>query len=200
MAAEPADVRSGRVRAEDLVNTEAGQAALDALRTATGVEDGPMERHGMRCFLLCERQASDRGLIVDHELLLVAGLLHDIGLYDAASEGGVYVTDGAHFARRLLEDRPGWEGRRLELCLETIERHHEVRPQWDAGPEVELMRRADLIELSSGAVNFGVSRGWIRGLWKAVPRDGIYSEVGKMVAKSARERPTTLPRIFIRGR
>ena len=194
------EATSERVRAEDLVTSEAGQAALDALRVATGAAGGPMERHGMRCFLLCERQAADRGLMVDHELLLIAGLLHDIGLYDAASEGGVYVTDGAHFAERLLEGRPGWEGRRLEICVEAIERHHEVRSQWEAGPEVELMRRADLIELSSGTVNFGVSRGWIRGLWRAVPRDGLYGEVGKMVAKSARERPATLPRIFIRGR
>lgn len=188
-----------RVRAEDLVNTEAGEAALTALRVATGEIDGPMERHGMRCFLLCERQASDRGLLVDHEVLLVAGILHDIGLYDAASEGGVYVTDGAHFARRLLEGRPGWDGRRLELCLDTIERHHELRSQWDAGPEVELMRRADMIELYSAALSFGTSRGWIRGLWRAVPRDGLYGEVGKMVAKAARERPASLPKILIRG-
>jgi len=191
---------SNRVRAEDLVNSEAGEAALTALRVATGEIDGPMERHGMRCFLLCERQASDRGLLVDHEVLLVAGLLHDIGLYDAASERGVYVTDGAHFARRLLAGRPGWDGRRLELCLDAIERHHELRSQWDAGPEVELMRRADMIELYAAAVSFGVSRGWIRGLWRAVPRDGLYGEVGKMVGKAARERPASLPRILIRGR
>jgi HD domain len=194
------DRASKRFAAEELVNTEAGEAALDALRAATGEVDGPMERHGMRCFLVAERQASDRNLMVDHEVLLVAGLLHDIGLYDAASEGGVYVTDGANFARRLLEGRPGWDGQRLEICLEAIERHHEVRSQWQAGPEVELMRRADMIELSAGTVNFGVSRGWLRGLWRVVPRDGLYGEVGKMVAKVARERPTSLPKILIRGR
>ena len=153
----------------------------------------------MRCFLISERQAADRDLMVDHEILLVAGLLHDIGLYDGASEGGVYVTDGRNFAERLLAGRPGWDARRTLLCLEAIERHHEVRPQWHAGPEVELMRRADMVELSGGLVNFGVSRGWIRGLWRAVPRDGLYGEVGKMVAKAARERPTSLPKILIRG-
>ena len=190
---------TGAVTAEDLVRSEAEVAALTALREVTGEAGGPMERHGMRCFLISERQASDRGLIVDHEILLVAGLLHDIGLYDGASEGGVYVTDGRNFAERLLAGRSGWDERRTLLCLEAIERHHEVRPQWHAGPEVELMRRADLIELSSGLVNFGVSRGWIRGLWRAVPRDGLYGEVGKMVAKAARERPASLPKILIRG-
>ena len=190
---------TGAVTAEDLVRSEAEVAALTALREVTGEAGGPMERHGMRCFLISERQAADRDLMVDHEILLVAGLLHDIGLYDGASEGGVYVTDGRNFAERLLAGRPGWDERRTLLCLEAIERHHEVRPQWHAGPEVELMRRADLVELSSGLVNFGVSRGWIRGLWRAVPRDGLYGEVGKMVAKAARERPTSLPKILIRG-
>ena len=190
---------TGAVTAEDLVRSEAEVAALTALREVTGEAGGPMERHGMRCFLISERQAADRDLMVDHEILLVAGLLHDIGLYDGASEGGVYVTDGRNFAERLLAGRPGWDARRTLLCLEAIERHHEVRPQWHAGPEVELMRRADLVELSSGLVNFGVSRGWIRGLWRAVPRDGLYGEVGKMVAKAARERPTSLPKILIRG-
>jgi hypothetical protein len=190
---------AGAVSAEDLVRSEAEVAALTALREVTGEAGGPMERHGMRCFLISERQAADRDLMVDHEILLVAGLLHDIGLYDGASEGGVYVTDGRNFAERLLAGRRGWDERRTRLCLEAIERHHEVRPQWHAGPEVELMRRADMVELSSGLVNFGVSRGWIRGLWRAVPRDGLYGEVGKMVAKAARERPTSLPKILIRG-
>ena len=190
---------TGAVTAEDLVRSEAEVAALTALREVTGEVGGPMERHGMRCFLISERQAADRDLMVDHEILLVAGLLHDIGLYDGASEGGVYVTDGRNFAERLLAGRPGWDARRTLLCLEAIERHHEVRPQWHAGPEVELMRRADMVELSSGLINFGVSRGWIRGLWRAVPRDGLYGEVGKMVAKAARERPTSLPKILIRG-
>ena len=190
---------TGAVTAEDLVRSEAEVAALTALREVTGEAGGPMERHGMRCFLISERQAADRDLMVDHEILLVAGLLHDIGLYDGASEGGVYVTDGRNFAERLLAGRPGWDERRTLLCLEAIERHHEVRPQWHAGPEVELMRRADMVELSSGLINFGVSRGWIRGLWRAVPRDGLYGEVGKMVAKAARERPTSLPKILIRG-
>jgi hypothetical protein len=190
---------TGAVTAEDLVRSEAEVAALTALRAVTGEAGGPMERHGMRCFLISERQAADRDLMVDHEILLVAGLLHDIGLYDGASEGGVYVTDGRNFAERLLAGRPGWDERRTLLCLEAIERHHEVRPQWDAGAEVELIRRADMAELSSGLINFGVSRGWIRGLWRAVPRDGLYGEVGKMVAKAARERPASLPKILIRG-
>ncbi|MFN8112815.1 MAG: HD domain-containing protein [Solirubrobacterales bacterium] len=188
-----------RVRAEDLVQSDAERAALTALREATEEVDGPMERHSMRCFLTAERMAADRGLVVDHEVLLVAGLLHDIGLYEGASAGGVYTTDGAEFAGYLLAGRSGWDSRRLELCRDAIDRHHEIRTQWDDGAEVELMRRADMTELSSGVVNYGVSRGWLRGLWRAVPRDGLYPHIAAMVGKALRERPASVPKILIRG-
>ena len=186
--------------ADEFVSTDAGREALAGLREMTGETGGPMERHGLRCHLICERLAADRGLSVDPEITFVAGLLHDIGLYEGASEGGAYVTDGRHYAERMLTGKPGWEGEKLRICLDAIERHHEIRPQWDAGDEVELMRRADLIELSAATINFGLDRGWVRGLWTAVPRRGIYGEVGKMVAKAFRERPLTMPLIFLRGR
>lgn len=189
-----------QITAEDLVSTDAERDALARLRELTGDVGGPMERHGLRCFLICEKHASDLGKEVDREVLMIAGLVHDIGLYEGASEGGVYTTDGRHFTERLLAGREGWSPERLRLLGDAIERHHEVRTQWAAGSEVELMRRADMIELSSGVVNFGLDRGWIRGLWGAVPRAGIYGEVAKMVGKALRERPLTVPQILIRGR
>ena len=191
---------SERIRADDLVGTGAERDALAALREVTGVVDGPMERHGLRCHLLCVRMAADRGSEIDAELSLVAGFLHDIGLYEGASENGVYVRDGRHFAERLLEGRAEWPAERMRLLGDAIERHHELRPQWGAGTEVELLRRADLVELSRGVVAWGLDRGWIRGLWSAVPLDGIYGEIGRIVGRALVERPTTVPRIFIRGR
>lgn len=185
---------------DDLVSTETEHEALRRVRELTGDEDGPMERHGVRCFLICEKLAADAGLRVDREVLLVAGLLHDMGLYDGASRNGVYVEDGREYAEDFLHGRDGWTPERIRLCGDAIERHHEVRSQWDAGSEVELMRRADLVELSSGLIDYGAGRSWIRGLWHAVPRDGIYGEIGKMVGKALRERPATVPQILIRGR
>ncbi len=187
------------VTADELVRTDAEREALRLLREAAGETGGPMERHGVRCFLIAEELAAEGGHEIDREATLIAGLLHDIGLYDGAAEGGAYVTDGRHYAERMLTGR-GWSGERLRRCLDAIEYHHDLRPQWDAGAEAELMRRADLVELSGGTIAFGLRRGWLRGLFAAVPRAGIYGEVGRMVAKAARERPLTLPQIFLRGR
>lgn len=184
---------------DEAVETPAEQAALAAVREATGESGGPMERHGLRVFLIAAELASRRHVDVDREVLLVAGLLHDLGLYDLASRGGVYVSDGAEFAAELLAPY-GWSDERTRRCRNAIERHHELRSQWRAGDEVELIRRADLIDVSGGLVSFGVPRAWLRELFASVSRDGTYGEVARMVGHALRERPLTMPRIFLRGR
>lgn len=188
-----------RLLADDVVETADERDALAAVRAVTGSADNPYERHGLRCFLLGDEFAAARSVEIDRELLLIAELLHDVGLYDKASRGGVYVTDGKEFARDLLAGRPGWsDEERLSRCLLAIERHHELRPQWDAGAEVEVLRRVDLVEVVAGAVTAGIARARIKAINAAVPRDGFYRAVGGLLAHALRERPTTVPRIFLR--
>ena len=183
--------------AEDLIRTETEGAALAGLREITGQAGGPMERHGLRVFLVADRLATAREAEIDREVLLIAGLLHDIGLYDQASHGGVYVTEGARFTAELLRER-GWDDSRIQLCFDAIERHHETRSQWQRGPEVELVRRADLVDLTSGLVTFGLPREWLRDLSRSVPRDGTYATIGREVAKQLIHQPLQFVRIFRR--
>jgi predicted hydrolase (HD superfamily) len=185
------------ITAEDLVRTESEAAALAGLREITGQTGGPMERHGLRVFLIADRLATARREEVDREVLLVAGLLHDVGLYDEASHGGVYVKEGAEFTAELLR-KQGWDEDRIRLCFDAIERHHELRSQWDRGAEVELIRRADLVDVSNGLVRFGLGREWIRDLFKSVSREGTYRTIGHEVARVLRHRPLTFPQIFRR--
>ncbi len=184
-------------RAEDLARTDSETVALAALRDATGETGGPMERHSRRVFLIADRLATARGLRVDREVLLIAGLLHDVGLYDAASHGGVYVKEGAEFTAELLRAQD-WDENRIRLCFDAIERHHELRSQWDRGAEVERIRRADLVDLSHRLIRFGLSHEWIHDLFESVSRDGTYRTIGYDVARVLRHRPLTLPQIFRR--
>jgi predicted hydrolase (HD superfamily) len=183
--------------AEDLARTHSEVAALAGLREITGETGGPMERHGLRVFLIADRLATAREATVDRELLLIAGLLHDIGLYDEASRGGAYVRDGAEFTAELLRAQ-GWDEDRIRLCFDAIERHHELRSQWDRGAEVELIRRADLVDLTSGLVRFHLSREWLRDLFGSVSRDGTYPTIGREVAKQLLHRPLKFAQIFRR--
>ena len=181
--------------AETLVSTPAEVRALAALRGATGEVDGVMERHCLRCFELCRRIAAKRGAELDLEVLLCAAILHDIGLYEAVSEGGVYTDEGAELARSIgLE--AGWEPARADLCAEACARHHSITPKWEAGAEVETLRLADRIEVSGGLFRGGLSRAEVETVFAMYPRDGFYRGLFGVVAPALRQRPLTLPRIF----
>jgi hypothetical protein len=185
------------ITAEDLVRTDAETVALQRLREITGQTGGPMERHGLRVFLIADRLATARQLEVDREVLLITGLLHDIGLCDEASHGGVYVAEGAEFTAELLRAH-GWDEERIRLCSDAVERHHDTRSQWERGAEVEVIRRADLVDLTSGLVTFGLPREWLRDLSRSVSRDGTYASVGHQVANQLIHQPLQFVQIFRR--
>lgn len=180
---------------DDRVETDAERRCLEELRSITGGAGGVMENHALRIVLLCERMAARRGVEVDREVLACAALLHDVGLYDRASRGGVYTEDGAAFARGVLEPF-GWEPARLTLCLEAIARHHELRSLWAHGAEVELVRRADRVDVSGGLLRGGLPREEIQAVFDAVSRKGAYRHIGKLVGRVLLTRPLTLPRVF----
>jgi HD domain-containing protein len=183
-------------RADELAHSPAERACLDALRAASGETDGAMERHCVRQFLIAERLAEDLDAGVDRELLLCAGFLHDTGLYPSVKSHDAYVSDGRHLAERTLAPFD-WEPQRLERCLRAVEQHHALRDRSSLGTEVELMRRADLVDVSAGLVAFGIDRWWIRGLVREVPRSGFHGFLAREIWRMARERPGSLPRIFV---
>jgi hypothetical protein len=182
--------------ADALVATAAERASLDALRRATGTPDTPMERHCVRVFLMVERMAAEQIMSIDREVALCASFLFEIGVYPVAATGDVYTSDGRRYAKRLLEPF-GWPQPRLDLCLDTIERHHQLRSQRRYGTEVELLRRADLVDAFPAVFRFGLSRAWLADLFRRIPRRGLYRTILSGVGGMVRERPATVPRIFL---
>jgi hypothetical protein len=180
-----------------LATTPASRDALSRLREATGSAGGPMERHCLRCHHIAAEIARTRGWTVDDELLTVASILHDIGLYPGIASDGVYTADGAALAR-AIGSAHSWEPERIDRCADAIDRHHDVRSQSGRGPEVETLRLADRVELSGGLLRAGVDRGWLRDLYREVPRKGLLAELAREVGRALRERPLTMPRIFLR--
>lgn len=183
---------------DELAVTAAERSALSRLRTATEEVGGPMERHCLRCRHMAHELAGRRGWILDGEVLTVAAILHDVGLYPGVATGDSYVADGAVLARALLAEH-GWPPARIELCAHAIDRHHELRAQLDFGAEVEALRLADVVDLSGGLIRRGLERAWIAELRRTVPVDGLAGELVRELARALRDRPLTLPRIFWRG-
>ena len=180
------------------MSTDAERACLAELRAASGEVDGAMERHCVRQFLIAERLGEDVEGGVDRELLLCAALLHDAGLYPGVSTHDAYVTDGRRLAERTLAPFE-WPGARLARCLDAIEQHHAWRSRWDWGLEVELIRRADLIDVSRGLVAFGLPRSWMRELRRDVPWTAFWRTLAGEILRMLRERPRSVIRIFAPG-
>lgn len=183
------------LQADTLIETAAERASLAALRSATGETDGAMERHCLRCFLLCELLAEKHNAYLDREVMLCAAILHDIGLYDAISDGGVYTDEGGDFARQLGIEH-GWDQRRADLCAEACARHHSVKAQWDLGAEVETLRLADRIEVTGGLSRAGLSGRQVEDVFSEVSRDGFYGGILHVVWPNLRSRPLKTARIF----
>jgi HD domain len=184
-----------RPRADTLASTEAERACLAALRAATAKVDDPMERHCVRVFLIADRLATSSGRATDREVLLCAAFLHDAGAFEPAATADVYTRDGRRLAERTLAPF-GWEPERLGRCLDAIEQHHAMAPRWSMGNEVELMRRADLVDVSGVGAPFGVHGPWLRDLFRQVPRTGLYPMLAGVLMGMLRQRPATIPAIF----
>ena len=182
--------------ADSAATTPAAEACLTELRSLSGTVDGPMERHGLRVYEIACELAAKRGIEVDRELLSCVAWLHDAGLYPAAASRDTYVVDGRHLLERVVAPFD-WPTDRLRLAGDAVERHHDLRPQWRAGNEVELIRRADLIDVS-GVVRFGLDRAWLQGLNARAPRDGLVREIARLVGGALRSRPLTMLQIFVR--
>ena len=182
------------INADALSATPAARAALETLRAAAGA-DSPMERHCLRQFAIAERLAGDREF--DRELLLCACWLHDVGLYTDSRDP--YVTEGARVAARVLEPF-AWPPERLQRCMNACEQHHAPRSRMAMGLEVELVRRSDLVDVTAGLVNFGLDRGWLRDLFREVPREGLWRLIASAVLSELRHRPATLAHVFLSPR
>jgi len=90
--------------AQELARTALERRCLDEVRRASDDVDGPMERHGTRCFLLIERLAARRGADIDREVALCAAFVHDIGIYPSVSRGGVYTDESGELAAQMFAE------------------------------------------------------------------------------------------------
>jgi hypothetical protein len=68
------------------------------------------------------------------------------------------------------------------------------------GLEVELVRQADLVDVTAGIVNFGLDRRWLGALFRDVSRDGFWRLLGGAVLGELRHRPASLGGVFFSPR
>jgi hypothetical protein len=79
--------------------------ATQAEEFARSVSSDMLFHHVMRCYWFAELYVQQEKVTVDHELLFLSAMLHDLGLTSAAQGPHRFEIEGANAARKFLLDR-----------------------------------------------------------------------------------------------
>ncbi|MBF4549876.1 HD domain-containing protein [Pseudoclavibacter sp. VKM Ac-2888] len=174
-------------------------AARGALELALQYQTASLTAHAVRSWLWAEGIAAVEGRAsVDHELLYVAALLHDIGTVTEYDNHTVsYEHAGGHVAVALTAGA-GWAAERRARVLDVIVRHNwtSVDPRLDL--EGYLLERATGLDIT-GSRPDALPEGFLREVLAAHPRGAIAAEFGACVADQAARKPTTSARRLVDG-
>lgn len=174
-------------------------AARGALALAQEYQSPALTAHAVRSWLWAEAFALVDGLSgIDHELLYVSAVLHDIGTVPAFDNHALsYEHAGGHVGIALTAGA-GWAPERRARVLDVIVRHNwpSVDPDMDA--EGYLLETATGLDIS-GARPDALPRDFVREVLTAHPRGAIAAEFGACVVDQAQRKPDTAARRLVDG-
>ncbi|GAB2579711.1 HD domain-containing protein [Microlunatus antarcticus] len=185
-----------RLQDFDPPRTPASRAAVEL---AAASHTPALLHHVVRSWLWAEAFAlveDRRG--VDHELLYVSAVLHDLGLVPAYDNVSLsYEEAGGHVAVALTAGA-GWPAERRRRALEVIVRHN--WPSVDPGLDVEghLLEVATSLDISGARPDL-LPREFLLEVLEAYPRLTLADEFTAGVTEQARRKPTTAARRIVEG-
>lgn len=174
-------------------------AARGDLALAEQYQSPAITAHALRSWLWAEAFARVDGITgVDHELLYVSAVLHDIGTVTEFDNHTIsYEHAGGHVGVALTAGA-GWSGERRQRVLEVIVRHNwpRVDPSMDA--EGYLLETATALDIS-GARPDALPAEFVAEVLAAHPRGALAAEFGACVVDQAARKPDTAARRLVDG-
>ena len=151
--------------------------ALEAWASALGEDAAAYRGHAYRVFNFSRALAGTSGATAD-EATAVAAAFHDIGIWSDATvdylepsieRALTYLTDHGHLA---------WS----DEVTRMIEFHHKLtRYRGAHEPLVESFRKADLIDVSLGALTAGLPRTFVNEVRSTFPNAGFHSRLRQVL-------------------
>ncbi|GAA4664139.1 HD domain-containing protein [Frondihabitans cladoniiphilus] len=174
-------------------------AAAAARELAEAYSTPSLLNHVTRSWLWAEAFAEVEGRTdVDHELVYVAALLHDIGVAPAFDNVALsYEEAGGHVAVALTAGA-GWPAARRQRVLDVIIRHNwpSVDPEQDVeGYLLEIATGLDI----SGARPDVLPAEFVAEVLQAYPRQALADEFTAAVTDQAERKPTTAAHRLVLG-
>jgi hypothetical protein len=147
---------------------------LGPFSAALGADREGYTNHVVRVLAFCDelhqlqRAAGPRPS--DQEEFLVAAVFHDLGIWTHRTFD--YLEPSMRLAEQWLE-RAGRSDLR-ELVGRMISSHHKLRRAGGRDDPVELLRRADAVDVSLGLVRFGLPRSVHHRVARTYPNAGFH--------------------------
>ncbi|KJL37594.1 hypothetical protein JOD63_000394 [Microbacterium terrae] len=174
-------------------------AARGALELATQYQSAAITAHALRSWLWAEAFAHVDGITdIDHELLYVSAVLHDIGTVAEFDNHRIsYEHAGGHVGVALTVGA-GWPRRRRDRVLEVIVRHN--WPSVDRALDAEgyLLEIATGLDISGARPN-DLPEDFRREVLTTHPRGMLAAEFGSCVSDQAARKPDTAARRLVDG-
>lgn len=113
----------------------------------------------------------------EREKIIIAGCFHDLGIW--ANNTVDYLPPSIQLAKKYLKER-NLEPWTVEIEL-MIEMHHKISQyENNAYPLVEAFRRADLVDVSLGAVKWGLPKDYLSKIKRAFPNSGFHKRLNQL--------------------
>jgi len=175
------------------------QAARAARELAAAYHSPALLNHVLRSWLWAEAFAQLEGRDgIDHELLYVSALLHDIGIVPEFDNVALSYEDAGGHVAVALTAGAGWEAARRTRALEVIVRHNwpAVDPAFDE--EGYLLETATGLDISGTRAD-DLPLDLRREVVGAYPRLDLAAEFGAGVADQAERKPDTQAHRLVLG-
>lgn len=141
---------------------------LDTYRTELGGDFVKYRNHACRVYVLCTLLHDNKQ---DHEKFAIAAAFHDLGIW--VNHTFDYLEPSISLANGwLIQHEKADLSTEISLMIDTHHKMSRYAEQFES--TVEVFRKADWIDLSLGALKFGLSRRQFTALARQFPTKGFH--------------------------
>jgi hypothetical protein len=167
-----------------LTRIDALDRVLEAHAAALGADFTAYRNHAYRVANLCVALRPCDG--ESFEKVALAAAFHDLGIWSARTFD--YLPPSIALARdhAACHGHADWR----EVLAAMIAKHHKIRRYRGASAElVESFRRADWVDVSHGALSFGLPRAALREIFAQWPDAGFHKRLVQLTLARVRTNP-----------
>lgn len=169
----------------DLPDLPAVRAALEV---ADRYQSPALRNHSVRSYLFAAAHAERAGIRVDHELLAVAALVHDLGLAPVFDSHALPFEEAGGDVGWVFTAGAGWPASRRDRVREIVVLHMRDPVSPEADPESHLLQFSTSLDISGRGLE-QLPEEVLRAVLRRYPRLDLRAEFTACFQDQAARKP-----------